>query len=87
METSTLIDLALVVMITAFIREQLNLAGNQIKWTALAVFLVIWGVPQLAALYPPAEPIVTNFLNALKVFLGAMGTADFVGQNIQKFKA
>ena len=84
---NTIINIALIVAITAFLREQFDLEGKQIKWAALGVFLFVWGAPQLTALLPTVKPILDDFLMAINVFLGAMGSADFVSIVVRKAKA
>ena len=79
------VDIAFVIAITAFFKEQFGLVGKATIGVAFLVGVVMWGLPILTTAFPVAAPYINSFLLFLKVWLGAMGTADFGGQLIRKF--
>lgn len=82
--TSIIVSMALVIAITAFLKEQFTLEGKATKWTAVGVFTVVWGASYLTQLYPQFAPFM-DFLNGLEVLLGALGTPAFMKYTARQF--
>jgi hypothetical protein len=84
------LDMAFIMTITAFLKNLFNVSGKPVIGIAFGVFVVIWGVPLVSAAFPGASAYIDSFLNALKLWLGAMGSVDLVtgvGKKIASAKA
>jgi hypothetical protein len=72
------LDMALMVAITAFLKNTFQITGNPVIAIAFVVGVVLWGEPLLAAAFPAVGVYLDSFLTFIKVWLGAMGSVDFV---------
>jgi len=72
------LDVALMVAITAFIKTQFDITGKPVMAIAFGVGVVLWGAPLISAAFPAVGVYINSFLAFLGVWLGAMGSVDLV---------
>jgi hypothetical protein len=72
------VDMALMVAITAFLKSLLNVTGKPVMAIAFGVGVVLWGAPLVSAAFPAVGVYLDSFLGFVKVWLGAMGSVDLV---------
>lgn len=76
MEISVL-DVAFVLAVTAFLKEQFGFENKVALGAAFAVSLIVGLAPQIAALVPAFAGWFDAVLNVVKIFLAAAGSYDF----------
>ena len=81
------LDVALMVAITAFFKEQFALTGRTFMGVAFVVGVFLWGEPLVAAAFPAVGFYLDSFLAFVKVWLGAMGSVDAVTNIGAKIRA
>jgi hypothetical protein len=84
------LDVALMVAITAFLKTQFDITGKPVMAIAFGVGVVLWGAPLISAAFPAVGVYIDGFLAFIKVWLGAMGSVDLVqgvGRNIAAAKS
>ena len=72
----SILDVAFIVAVTAFFKEQFGIADKHALAAAFLVSLVVGLAPQFALAFPVAEPWIAAVLNVVKLFLGAAGSYD-----------
>jgi hypothetical protein len=72
------LDVAFVLAITAFLKEQFGLNGRSALAAAFLVALVFGFAPLVAGYIPTAAPFVDVVLKTIILFLGAAGSYDAV---------
>jgi hypothetical protein len=75
---NTVLDIAFVLVIVSFLKEQLGLKGYAVLGVAFVVALIFGIAPLVAQLLPEAAPWLTVFLDTVVLFLGACGSYDLV---------
>lgn len=74
----TVLDIAFVVAVVAFIKEQFKLNGYAVLIVAFVIALLFGIAPLIAQLVPAAGPWLDVFLRTFVLFLGAAGGYDAV---------
>jgi hypothetical protein len=74
----TVLDIAFVVAVTAFLKEQFKLTGYAVLLVAFVVALIFGIAPLIAQVIPAAGPWLDVFLCTFVLFLGAAGGYDAV---------
>lgn len=72
------LDAAFIIAAVAFFKTQMALTG---RWVLLAAFIVVLFVaiePPVVALFPAGAAIITAVVDAVKLFIVAAGSVDFV---------
>lgn len=72
------LDVAFVLAVTAFLKEQFSLKGWVVIVVAFLIALFFGFAPLIMAMFPTASPFLEVFLNTLVLFLGAVGGYDAV---------
>lgn len=72
------LDMALMVAITAFLKATFEVTGKPVMAIAFGVGVVLWGAPLISAAFPAFGVYLDSFLAFIKVWLGAMGSVDLV---------
>lgn len=74
------LDIAFVVAIVAFLKEQLGVSGKIVLLYAFLVALFFGFAPLIAGLAPPIAPFLDVIVKVAVLFLGAAGSWDAVKQ-------
>jgi hypothetical protein len=74
----TVLDVAFVLAVTAFLNKQFGLADGRALIAAFFVALVFAYAPLIVPLFPAVAPFVDAFLKLIVLFLGAAGAYDFL---------
>lgn len=74
------LDVAFVVAIVAFLKEQFGLTGKIVLLYAFLVALFFGFAPLIAELIPVAAPFIVVIVKVAVLFLGAAGSWDAVKQ-------
>ena len=74
----TVLDVAFVIAIVAFIKTQIGLVGPAVLGVAFAVALFFGLAPLIATMIPVAAPFIKVVLDTVVLFLGAAGSVDFI---------
>jgi len=72
------LDVAFVLAVTAFVKEQAGLKGRAVLIVVFLIALVFGVAPLIAQLFPAAAPFIGVFLKVVVLFLGAAGSYDAV---------
>lgn len=72
------LDVAFVIAITAFLKEQFGLVGKAVIFWAFIAALVIGFAPLVAGLIPPIAPFLEVLIKTVVLFLGAAGSYDAI---------
>lgn len=72
------LDVAFVIAVTAFLKEQLAVKGKAVLFWAFAIALIFGFAPLIAAMLPPIAPFLEVLLRTFVLFLGAAGSYDFI---------
>ena len=75
---NTVLDIAFVLVIVAFVKEQFGLKKYAVLIVAFAIALAFAFAPLLAGLFPAASPWIKAVLDTFVLFLGAAGSFDAV---------
>lgn len=73
-----IIDVAFVVAITAFLKEQFGLKGYVVLLVAFFIALAFGVAPLIAGMFPEAGPYIKVFMDTVVLFLAAAGSYDAV---------
>lgn len=71
-----ILDVAFVIAVTAFLKEQLGLSGKGALLGAFLISLAVGFAPLLALAFPLASPYIEAVVKVVTLFLGAAGTWD-----------
>jgi hypothetical protein len=74
------LNVAFIVALTAFFKEQFGLTGWKVLIAAFGVALVIAFLPLVSALVPAAAPWLDQLLQVILLVLAAAGSVDFIKQ-------
>ena len=77
-ELKMLIDVAFVLAVTAFLKEQLGLSGKKVLLAAFLAVLFVMYVPLVTAMFPVVAPWLDQFVQAVMLFMTAAGSFDLV---------
>lgn len=72
------LDVAFVIAVVAFLKEQFSLKGSAVIAWAFVVTLIFGFAPLIATMLPPIAPFVDALLKVVVLFLGAAGSWDAV---------
>lgn len=70
------LDVAFVIAVTAFFREQFGLKGKAVIGVAFLVTLIIGYVPLISELFPNVAPWLRVLVGTFSLFLAAAGSWD-----------
>jgi hypothetical protein len=70
------LDIAFVVAVTAFLKEQFSVTGRAVLIIAFIIALLFAFLPLIAGLFPPVAPWLEAFAETFFLFLAAAGTYD-----------
>jgi hypothetical protein len=70
------LDVALILTITAFFKKQLGLSGWKVLVAGFVVALIIGLAPVFIATFPAAAPWLATVVNVIILFLAAAGSFD-----------
>lgn len=71
-----ILDVAFVIAVTAFFREQFGLKGKAVIGVAFLVTLIIGYVPLVSELFPNIAPWLRVLVGTFSLFLAAAGSWD-----------
>jgi hypothetical protein len=72
------LDAAFVIAAVAFFKAQMELTGRKVLLAAFGVVLFVAIEPPIVALFPLAAPVISAVVGAVKLFITAAGSVDFV---------
>jgi hypothetical protein len=75
---NTVLDIAFVVALVAFLKQQFGLAGSTVLIVAFIIALGFGLAPLIAGSFPAAAPYIQVILTTLTLFFGAAGSWDAV---------
>lgn len=81
-----ILDVAFVVAVTAFMKEQFGISGKGALICAFVIALAVGAVPLISAALPALEPWLMLIVNTIALFLAAAGSYDAVKNFILKKK-
>jgi len=75
---STILTVAFVIAVTAFVKKQFTLAGWAVLLVAFVIVLLVAAVPLIAVSFPVIAPWVNMVGTVIILFLSAAGSVDFI---------
>lgn len=72
------LDVAFVIALTAFLKEQFGLTGRAVLIWAFVIALGFGFAPLIAYLIPAASPFIQVIITTLTLFFGAAGSYDAI---------
>lgn len=76
----TIINVAFIIVIVAFFKQQIGLTGWKVILAAFLVALVLVILTTISTQFPVVSPWLDPIVLLIKVFLGATGTVDFINE-------
>jgi hypothetical protein len=81
-----ILDVAFVIAVTAFVKEQFGISGRGALVCAFVISLIVGAAPLLSAAIPAASAWIQLVVNTFALFLAAAGSYDAVKSFIAKKK-
>jgi len=72
------LDIAFVMAVTAFLKEQFGLTGRSVLIAAFVIALGFGFAPLIAEMFPAAAPFIQVITSTLILFFGAAGSYDAI---------
>lgn len=72
------LDVAFIIAVTAFFKEQLQIGGKAALGLAFLVALIVGIAPLIGGMVPAAAPFIDVVIKVVVLFLGAAGSYDAV---------
>lgn len=75
---NTVLDIAFVIALVAFLKQQFGLTGGTVLIVAFFIALGFGIAPLIAGMFPSAAPFIQVVVTTLTLFFGAAGSWDAV---------